>query len=183
MKKTILKYGLISGAIVSAFMATSMAIMGCSSGNEGNMTLSMVIGFSSMIAAFSLIYVGIKRYRDRQNGGLITFGRAFFIGLMISLIASTMYVLTWGVEFHYFLPDFMDKFTAIQVKEIQSGGLPADQAQKAIAEAEEVKHKYSNNIFFFAMFTYMEILPVGILITLISALILKRRPGKQAVAG
>jgi hypothetical protein len=138
----------------------------------------MIIGFSSMIAAFSLIFVGIKNYRDKQNAGIITFGKAFFLGLMISLVASTLYVITWGIEFHFFLPDFIDQYTAKQIQEINAGGLPADQMQKAIDDANEINYNYKNNIFFFAMYTYMEILPVGILITLISSWILRRKTAK-----
>jgi hypothetical protein len=138
----------------------------------------MVIGFGSMIAAFSFIFVGIKNYRDKQNAGVITFGKAFLMGLLISLIASTMYVITWGIEYHYFLPDFMDKYSAMQIQQINNSGMPADQMQKAIEEVNEANYKYNHSIFFFSMYTYMEIFPVGVLITLISALILKRKVAK-----
>ncbi len=174
MKKTILVFGAISGVIISTFMAISMAIMSGSSTHESGNT-SMIIGFSAMAVAFSFIFVGIKNYRDKQNGGIITFGKAFVLGLMISLIASTLYVITWGVEFHFFMPDFMDKYAAMQVKQLQESGLPAAQLQESLKEIETASYNYKHSTVFFAMYTYMEILPVGILITLISALILKRK--------
>ena len=178
MKRNILVFGTISGLIVSAFMATSMALMGCSA-SEGNMTIGMIIGFASMAVAFTFIFVAIKNYRDKQNGGTITFGKAFLLGLMVSLIASTMYVITWGIEFHYFLPNFMDKYSAMQVKEMQASGISGAELEKALKGIEEMNFSYKNNILFFTFATYMEIFPVGLLITLISALILKKKPNVQ----
>ena len=178
MKRNILVFGLISGTIVSAFMATSMAVMGCSGADESSMTMGMIIGFGSMIAAFSFIFVGVKNYRDKHNGGVLTFGRAFLIGLLISLIASTMYVVTWGIEYHFFLPDFMDKYSAMQIKAIMESGRSAAEQKAAIDDVNTMRYNYDHNVFLFAMYTYMEILPVGVLVSLVSALILKRRTAK-----
>lgn len=178
MKKYILVYGAISGLIISAFMGISMAIMGCSSGDMDGGSGSMIIGFSAMIVAFSFIFVGIKNFRDKQNEGIITFGKAFLIGFMISFLASTMYVITWAVEFHYFMPDFMDKYSAIQIKQLQSSGISGNELDKAIKKVQDLNIQYKTNPIVFALYTYMEILPVGIFISLISALILKRKVSK-----
>ena len=94
---------------------------------------------------------------------------------MISFIASTIYVLTWGVEYHFFLPDFMDKYSAMEIKQLQESGLSGAAYDEAVKSIESACYNYKNNPFFFAMYTYMEILPVGILISLISALILRRK--------
>ena len=175
MKRNVVVFGTISGVIVSAFMAVSMAIMSSGSGDSSHGSREMVIGFASMAVAFSFLFVGIKNYRDKQNGGVITFGRAFLLGLLISLVASTMYVATWAIEFHYFLPDFMDKYAAIQIKQLHESGVSGAALDEAVKGIEKASDSYKNNPFFFAMYTYMEILPVGILITLISSLILKRK--------
>jgi hypothetical protein len=175
MKKNSLVFGTISGVIISTFMGVSMAIMSCGSGNMDGGNGSMIIGFAAMAVAFSFIFVGIKNYRDKQNGGTITFVKGFLLGLMISLIASTLYVITWGIEFHFFIPDFIDKYSAMQVKQLQESGLSSVKLDEAIKSIETANYNYKNNPFFFAMYTYMEILPIGILITLISALILKRK--------
>lgn len=175
MKKTVLVFGAIAGAIVSTFMAISMAIMGCDSENAGGGNLGMIIGFSSMFVALSFVFVGIKNYRDKQNDGIITFGKGFLLGLMISFIASTMYVVTWGIEYHFFLPDFMDKYAAMQVKELKESGITGAAYDEAVKSIETTSYNYKHNPFTFAMYTYAEILPVGILISLISALILKRK--------
>ena len=174
MKRTVLIFGTIAGVIVSAFMATSMAIMGCSSSTMNEST-SMIIGFASMIIAFSFVFVGVKNFRDKQNDGVISFGKAFLIGFLISLIASTLYVITWGIEFHFFMPDFMDKYATMHIEQLKNTGMKGQELETAIEEMNSMSHSYKNNLLVFAMYTYMEILPVGIIITLISALILKRK--------
>ena len=175
MKKTILTFGAISGVIVSTFMGISMAVMGCSSGDMDGGSGGMIIGFSAMAVAFSFIFVGIKNFRDKQNGGIITFGKGFLLGLLISLVASTLYVITWAVEFHFFMPDFMDKYSAMQIKQLHQSGVSGAALDEGVKSIESANYNYKHSPFFFAMYTYMEILPVGILITLVSALILRKK--------
>ncbi len=177
MKKNVIVFGLIAGLIVSILMVLSMAR--CYS--DPNLEHSMLIGYASMVLAFSFIFVGIKNYRDKYNDGLITFGKAFKIGLYISLIASTIYVIVWMVDYYVFMPDFMDRYVAQALREAKASGVsPAELAEKAKDLAENQK-LYKNPIMV-VLFTYMEILPVGVLISLVAALILKRKPGTPIVA-
>lgn len=175
MKKSIFVFGAISGVIISAFMSISLAVMGCGSGDNDGGTGSMIIGFSAMAVAFSFIFVGVRNFRDKQNGGTLTFGRGLLLGCMISLVASTLYVITWAVEFHFFMPDFMDKYAAMQVRQLKESGMSGAALDEAVKGIESTRYSYNNNPLVFAMYTYMEILPIGILIALISALILRRK--------
>jgi hypothetical protein len=175
MRKNILLYGFIAGVIISTFMAISMAVMGCSAGDPKSKMTSMIIGFAAMVASFSFVFIGIKNFRDKQNDGVIKFGKAFLIGSLISLVASTMYVLTWGVEFHFFMPDFMDKYSEMQIQDLHKSGVKGDLLNLGIKKIEETRDNYKSNPLFFAAYSYIEILPVGIIVSLISALILKRK--------
>ena len=107
-------------------------------------------------------------------GGLITFGTAFRVGLYISLIASTMYVGVWLIEYYFFMPDFMDKYADHVLKSAQASGISQVELDKKVLEMQGYKDMYKNPLFVILL-TYMEILPIGILITVISALILKRK--------
>jgi ethanolamine transporter EutH len=170
MKKNILVYGLISGLIISALMAVNLAM--CS--KNADFDNSMVIGYASMLIAFSMIFVGIKNYRDKYNSGIISFGKAFKVGFFITLVASTIYVIVWLVEEHYFFPDFMEKYMAYEMNQLQSSGISATELADKTKELEQAKEMYKNP-FFKILFTYAEILPVGLVVTLISSLILKRK--------
>lgn len=170
MKKTIIVCGLIAGAIVSMTMLISTSLCYTSGDFEG----SMVAGYASMILAFSLIYVAIKNFRDKINKGTVTFRKAFQIGLYISLIASSMYVLVWLVDYYLFVPDFMDKYSATMIEKVREEGSTLTEINKTVAEMDSYKEMYKNPLFVILL-TYTEILPVGLIVSLICALILKRK--------
>lgn len=170
MKKIVLVSGLIGGLIVAAMLVITTGIYHASGNFEGG----MLIGYASMLIAFSLIFVGIKNYRDKYNGGIISFGKAFRIGLYITLIASSIYVITWLIDYYFFIPDFNEKYTEQMIGKLKAGG--ASEAEIATKTKELVSFSalYKNPLFN-ALMTYMEILPVGLLVTLISSLILKQK--------
>jgi hypothetical protein len=179
MKRTVITYGLISGAIVSAFMSISMLTM-AKDGIHENMELSMLIGYLSMLIAFTFIFVAVKTYRDRYNGGVISFGKAFKVGLLVSLIASTLYVITWAFVYNNYLPDFMENYTNQMIKQA-STKLSGAELQKEINDMNNAKEMYAKP-WGFLLFTYAEILPVGLLVSLIAALVLKRKTKKDSAA-
>lgn len=173
MKKLIIIHGLIAGTIVSAIMLFSVNYY---SHCEGNMdySISMLIGYASMLLAFSLVFVGIRNYRDKLNQGVISFAKAFKIGIMIVLIASTMYVVSWMIANYFFIPDFMDKYVAHSLDELKASGASPEEIEKQAKEMSDFAARYKNPLFK-ALITYAEILPVGLIVTLICSLILKKK--------
>lgn len=170
MKKNILVSGLIGGAFLSIVLVYSIYLCYTREDFEGNMAL----GFASMILAFSLIFIAVKNYRDKHNGGVVTFGKAFMIGLYISLIASSMYVITWLIDYYLFVPDFMDKFTEHTMKAATAKGATTAELAKETEKMNWYKDMYKSPVMV-VLLTYMEVFPIGLIISLISALILKRK--------
>lgn len=177
MKKNVWVYASISGVLIATFMAFSIGHCYNTGDYEGN----MLLGFAAMFLAFSLIFVGVKNYRDKLNGGIITFGQAFKMGLFMALITSTIYVLAWMVLYYNYYPDFMEKFSAHSLEQMQSSGKSAQEIADARKEMEFWKSLYKTP-FGVAAATYVEILPVGLVVALISALILKRRTPRVEAA-
>src|SRR6186713_177454 len=177
MKKNIIIYGLIAGIVVSILMLFSINYISHVDGKVDYNT-SLLIGYASMLIAFSLVYVGIRNYRDKYNGGVISFGKAFKIGAMIVLIASTIYVVAWLIDYFFFIPDFMEKFSAQELDKLKASGASQIEIDKQTKEMADFATMYKNP-FFNAMMTYVEILPVGLVVTLISSLILKRKSAKN----
>lgn len=173
MKKNIIIYGLIAGIIVSILMLSTVNYISHCEGSVDYGT-SMLIGYASMLIAFSLVYVGIRNYRDKYNGGVISFGKAFKTGMMIVLIASTIYVVAWLIDYFFFIPDFLEKYSAQTLAELKESGASQIEIDKQTKEMADFARMYKNP-FFNAMMTYAEILPVGLIVTLISSLILKRK--------
>jgi len=176
MKKNIIVYGLIAGVVVSTLMLLSVNSI---SHREGNFDFntSLLIGYASMLIAFSLVFVGIRNYRDKYNEGVISFGKAFKIGIMIVLIASTMYVVAWLIDYFYFIPDFAEKYAAHTIDKLKASGASQQEIDKQVKDMANFAAMYKNP-FYNAMMTYIEILPVGLVVTLISSLILKRKQTK-----
>lgn len=169
MKKIVIVNGVISGLIAAGWLI-GLTIVGGEHLESG-----MIYGYASMLLAFSLIFVGIKNYRDRYLDGVISFGKAFKTGILIALIASTFYVLTWQVCYFFFMPDFGEIYGAYVVEQLKKSGASQIQIDAKIKEMTEFARMYKNP-FFNAMLTYCEILPVGLVISLVAAAILKRKP-------
>ena len=167
MKKTILVFGLISGAITSALMLITMPLY--SSGTL-NMDNGQWVGFTDMVIALSLIFFGIKSHRDNKSRGAITFWQGVQIGLAISLIAAVMYALTWEVCYTTIAPDFNQKMMAHYFEKQKAAGATEVELQKITKMAED----YKNPTYRF-MVSMSEIFPVGIVVTLISAGLLRRK--------
>jgi hypothetical protein len=177
MKKNVIIYGLIAGIVVSVLMLATVNYVSHCEGSIDYST-SMLIGYASMLIAFSLVFVGIRNYRDKYNGGIISFGKAFKTGILMVLIASTIYVIAWLIDYFFFIPDFAEKYAAHTLSELKAGGASQAEIEKQTKEMADFARMYKNP-FFNAMMTYVEILPVGLIVTLISSLVLKRKTAKN----
>jgi hypothetical protein len=170
MKKTILTYGLISGAV----SAVLMVLMALSIHNTNNFDNGEWYGYAGMVISFMFVYVGIRRFRDQENQGQISFGKAFQIGLLIALISSVCYVVAWLFVYYTIMPDFMEKYAQYALDKMRTGGASEALIQQKSAEMEHYKTLYKNPITIAAV-TFMEPLPVGLLMSLLSAFILRRK--------
>ena len=175
MRKIVLTFGLISGVILSALMFTSLAFH-----DRIGFDYGLVVGYTSMVLAFLLIYFGVRSYRDNVGGGRVSFGKAFQVGILIMLVASVMYVISWEIVYQRFLPDYLTKYAEHVLEKARAAGATPEQLSARQAEMRQFAEMYDANILIRAGMTMLEPLPVGIVFTLLSAWILSRR--KQAVA-
>ena len=171
MKKTVLTFGLISGAILSTMMAVTVPFE-----HQIGYDHALIVGYTTMVLSFLLIFFGIRSYRDNVGGGSVGFGRAFAVGALIAAIASVCYVATWEVIFYKFEPDFMDKYTAHAIERVKASGASQAVVEQRTAELNRQAELYKNPLVNVAM-TFIEPLPVGLLIALVSAGVLSRRRG------
>lgn len=169
MKKTVLKFGVISGVVSSVLMLCTIPFIDRIGFDRG-----VIVGYTAMVLSFLLVFFGIRSYRENIGNGTISFGRAFSVGILITLISCVFYVLTWEVVYYKLLPDFHDKFINHMMEQIRnSGGSQAEIAAK-LEETKRFSEMYRNPFVNIA-FTFIEPLPVGLLITLISSFILRKR--------
>ena len=169
MIKIVLTFGLISGVIISVLMGGSLLLADkIGSGH------SMAVGYTIMVASFLLIYFGIRSYRDNTLAGQISFGRAFSCGILITLITTVCYVGMWEVLYFNFMPHFMDGYFAGQIHKVQASGLDSTTIAAQVAAIQRSQQLYQNPFVNMA-YTFIEPLPVGVIITVISAAVLRRK--------
>jgi amino acid transporter len=165
MRKNVLIYGLTMGTILCIiFVVMVNAIM-----NNPNFKSYDLIGYAVMIAVFSLIFFGVRNYRNKELDGVISFGKAFKTGALIALVASTLYVVVWLFYYYLFVPEFIDKYTEHVLHNCTSESEIAAKTK----EMENFKEMYKNPLFV-VLITLAEVLPIGLVVALISALILKK---------
>jgi hypothetical protein len=179
MKKTVLIFGLISGAVAAALMFATLPFADRIGFERG-----LIVGYTTIILSFLLVFFGIRSYRENIGGGAISFGRAFAVGILITLISCICYVVAWEILYFKFMPDFADKYAAHAIEKMKAAGATAAAIQAQMDEAKNLK-RILDNPFLNAAATFIEPFPVGLIITLISSLILRKRkslPSESAVS-
>lgn len=174
MKKIVLTFGLISGAISAGLMLAHVPFV-----EQIGFDWGTALGYTSMVLSFLLVFFGIRSYRENVGNGYITFFRALQVGTLIALISSLMYVVTWEIVYQNWLYDFPEKYTNYVIGKARASGVSAEEIARQSEEWNSMWALYRSNFLIRAAFTFLELLPVGLPITLISALILKRRPAEQ----
>jgi hypothetical protein len=159
-------YGIISGAIGASILTAGIAL------DLSNHTTSLWFGYLVMLVALSLILVGVKRYRDVECGGVIRFGRALALGLAIAAVAGLVYALVWETYLQVSGYDFMADYTKSVLDSMPAEGTSPAAIQAKAAEMNSMAEAYKNPLFRIPM-TFIEIFPVGVLVALISAALLR----------
>jgi hypothetical protein len=170
MGKIVLIFGLISGAIAGFLMWILMSFVGSGSVDFDS---GMIWGYSTMVIALSMVFFGIKSYRD-NNGGRITFVKGLQVGILISLISALCYAVSWELYYPSVGDEFMQKYTTYTLDSMKNDGASDAEIGTARVEAEQFMEMYKKFPVRFA-FSLIEILPVGIIVTFISAALLRRR--------
>jgi len=173
MKKTVLTFGLISGAISSLMMVATVPFA-----HRIGFNKALVVGYTTMVLSFLLVSFGIRSYRDNVGNGQITFTRAFAVGISITLISCVFYVVTWEILYFNFMHDFMDNYGAHTIDNLRASGASPAAIQLQVQHLKEFKEQYENPLFN-SLMTFIEPFPVGLAITLVSAAVLRKKAHSQ----
>jgi hypothetical protein len=169
VKKKVLIFGVILGLVLCVPWLIMVKMLYTNPEFKSN----DILGYAILLVIYSLIFVGIRNYRNKESGGIISFAAAFKIGALITLVAATLYVVIWLITYYLFIPDFLDVFTEHVLYQCTS---EADLAAKT-KEMETFTKLYENPLFMILL-TYAEVLPLGLVVTLVSALLLKNKKTK-----
>ena len=177
MKKIVLTFGLIAGAILVAVMVTITLPF---HDQLGFGDLGLIVGYTTMLVAFLLIFFGVRSYRDNVAGGTVRFGRAFVVGILIGAVASACYVAAWEVYYYGVGTDMMAKYQVHELEKARANGESAEALARRKAEMDRWAELYENPAINAAV-TFFEPLPVALIVSLVSAGVLSR--GRKARTG
>lgn len=181
MRKIVLVYGIIAGLVLGAMLFVTAPLFDSGVLNFDN---GMYVGYATMVVSLSLVFFGVKSYRDNQQKGTITFWRAFQVGIFITLLASLLYALSWEVAYHTVSKGFTEEMSVHYEQQIRKEAKNEAEMQQELESSKKLMELYDRNFFVRFGFTVTEVLPVGILITLLTAFLLKRKdflpPGQTA---
>lgn len=169
MRRIVLTFGLIAGALLSLMMLVQMSFIGRIGFDRG-----LIVGYTTMVLAFLLAYFGARSYRDHVAGGTIGFGRAFAVAFLITLVASVCYVATWEAVKDRISPDFANDWAAHEMEKAKASGATQAELDAKAREMARFQEQYRNPLINIA-YTFLEPLPVGLVMSLVSAAILRRR--------
>lgn len=167
MSRTIIALGLIAGLIIVVPMFTLLVIS-----DPGSLGHSEIVGFSFMFLGFSLIFVGVKRFRDRVLGGVIRFLPALLLGLGISAVATLVYIVSWEITLALTNYAFLETYPAQAIEAARAKGKSAAEVAKLAADMQSMMTWYRNPLLRMPM-TAVEIFPVGLLVSLVAAGLLR----------
>jgi amino acid transporter len=170
MKRNVIIFGLVLGTIMTGHALYMVNTVYHNPGYEGN----DVVGYIAMVIVFSLSGVGIWNYRNKDLGGVISLGKAFTTGALIVFVASTVYVVVWLFYFYLVVPDFIDKYSEHVILTAKKHG--ASEAELAAKQQsnEQFAEMYKNPVWV-VLISYMEVLPIGLLVAFVSSLVLKKK--------
>ncbi len=172
MQRIVLTFGLIGGGVLAVLMFATLPFQ-----DQIGFDRGALVGYTTMVLAFLMVYVGVRSYRDTA-GGAITFGRAFQVGLLISLVITACYVAVWQVMYYGFMPDFFDKYIAFALEKARQGGASEADLARQAKDLRDFAVMYQNPLVNIA-FSLLEPLPVGLVFTLVTAGVLGRRTGPR----
>jgi hypothetical protein len=177
MKKTVLVFGVASGLVASTLMLLTMPFM-----HRLGYDVGAVVGYTGIVAAFLVVFFGVRSYREQQADGRLTFGRGFAVGILIVLISCAFYVGTWEIIYFKLAPNFMSDWTAHAVEQARASGASQAKIDETVRQMAEFKRIYDNPLTNAAV-TFLEPFPIGLLVALISAGVLRRRPQAEVRPG
>ena len=170
MKTTIKKYGWRAALAMLIFGCLSMAL---ATGTNRNYEISEVVGYLSMFLSMVFVFLGIKYFRDHVNDGAVSFGQSMKIGLLIALFPALTFEIMDQIYVNFINPNFYQEYYQRQVDKIQSDSPEEYQAQ--VEKLEQEREMFANPMVQFLVM-FLTVFVIGVVVTIISGLILKRDP-------
>ncbi len=168
MKKTVIKYGLYSLLTASVLFLLAFLI-----GKGMSYSVQETVGYITMVVSLVFVFFGIRHFRDNINNGKVSFGKALLIGFLISLFAGLGFGIVDYIYTTVINPDFAQEYLTTMVADMKAN-LPAGEFETQKANLEQQMEEYGGSGFM-AFIMFATVAMIGLVISIISALILQRK--------
>lgn len=169
MKKTVLTFGLISGAVSAGMMLATLPFI-----DTLDLGKADTLGYTSIVLSALLVFFGVRSYRENVGAGRLTFGRGFAVGILITLVSSACCVVAFEIIYFKLMPDFGEKFSACMVERARASGASPQKIDETARLAQSLRQMYDNPAINAAL-TFAERFPIGLVVTVLSAAILRKK--------
>lgn len=174
MKRNVLIFGSIIGIILVIHIMYMVHLIY----NQPDFQSNDVLGYIFLFGVFSLVFFGIRNYRNKELNGFISLGQAFKTGALIAFLASTIYVIFWLFYYYLYVPDFLERYIDHVMLEAERAGATEAELSDKSEQMEQFSSLYQGP-FMVGLITYMEVLPIGLVVAFVSSLILKKKPAND----
>lgn len=173
-RKIVLTFGCLSGAVSAAMMFATLPFI-----DEIGLDNGAVVGYTAIVLSFLFVFFGVRAYREQLGATPLTFTNAFGVGILITLISCVFYVAAWEILYTNFIPDFTERYSAHVLERLRASGATDAAILATAQQMADFKEMYRNPLIRVA-YTFIEPFPVGLLMTLISAVTLRTKPTRTA---
>ncbi len=168
MRTTIIRYGIRAAIAIVALSGISLMFI---SKDESGFHWGEVLGYLAIFLSMIFVYIGIRHYRDHQNGGVVSFGQALKLGVLITLFPAIAFGIYDQIYVNFIDPDFYEDYYQVQMDSIEEANEVAYEAR--VAEIKSEMETFSNPIVQYLVM-FATVLLIGLVVSIISGLILKR---------
>jgi Protein of unknown function (DUF4199) len=170
MKQVIFRYGLYATLVIVGLGMVDFFIVSKYAG----IAVQEVTGYLTMLLAMIFVFMGIRHYRDRVNGGALSFAQGMKTGILIVLIPSVFFGLFDLLYTEVIKPDWLETYYAAYMERIKAS-TPPDKLAAALAKANREKEIFANPVYQFLLMA-ATVFIIGLIVTIISALTLRKKP-------
>ena len=162
---TALRHGVIGGLLVIV-IGLVQYLLGVTS------TVSQALGWLSMLIVIVFPILAIRRHRDNDLGGYISYGRGLGTGTLTALIIGLITAIWTIVLYNAIDPSIMDTIMQAQTEGMEESGMSDEDIERAMAMTSKFMTAPVMAIMGLGLYTVF-----GFITSLIAAAVLKRERG------
>lgn len=169
MKKTVFRYGMYATILIVSISAFNFFVLSKLTSESGQ----ELAGYLTMLLSMIFVFMGIKHYRDNENGGSLSFTEGLKVGVLIVLIPSVFFGLFDLLYTEVINPTWLEEYYTKYADKLKASTAP-EKLEAALKKLSAEKEMFSNPVYQFLLMA-LTVFIIGFIVTIISSLTLRRK--------